>query len=131
MAIERTDSRGEGLRPGVFTFTVSEVPTKRKWPTSGKIYYDFKLTAIQDGRLVEHNEKVNTWQAGPILRALGAKEVETGVFEWDKDAVLGLEFEAEVYLEKDRNDPTKEYRRLRNHRAVGLQSSTSNDQIPF
>jgi hypothetical protein len=123
---EVTDTRGEGLKPGKYTFTVASTPIKDKFKNSGKPYYDFTFETTVDGNLKEHNEKIPTWLAAPILRALGAKETSEGVFEWDRDQVVGTMFDAEIVLEKMPDG--KEYRRLTSPVAI---LKKSDEKVPF
>lgn len=124
MTKERTDTRGEGIPPGKgYIFKISDVPVKDKFQ-SGKPYYSFRMTTVVDGELVEHEERIPTWLVAPLLRALGCKEVEPEVFEWDKEAVVGQEFKGDIEMEPNPKDG-KKYRRLKNPRNL------TTDEVPF
>lgn len=122
MATERTDTRGEGLQPGRYVFTISEPVVKRKWE-SGSIYYDWKFNVAHDGNLKDHNEKLAPWKLGPLLKALNQKEIEPGIYEWDKEAVVGLQVAADIVLDKAKNSD-RVYRRMANFSAL-------DEKIPF
>jgi hypothetical protein len=110
--LETTDTNN-GLAVGHYKFTISSPVEKRKFEGKESKYYLFKLMATVDGNLLEHQERIPVWMAGEILRALECKEVKPGVFEWDKEAVVGEMIEGDIVIEKSK-DGTKEYRRLKN-----------------
>lgn len=124
--VERIDTGGKGLRVGQYTFTVSENPVKGEF-SGGTVYYEWFFTTFADGEIKEHKERIPVWKMGPLLRVLGQKEVQPDVFEWDRDNVKGLKFDAEIMMERDRKDPTKAYARITNHRKINADESA----VPF
>ncbi len=116
MSAELVDTRGEYMGPGKYTFTIADVPQKGTWKEKAN-YYDFRFLVNYKDSYVEHKEKIPVWQAAPLLRAIGAKEVEQGVFEWDKEASVGTMFDGEIVMEKGK-DGIKEYRKLINPIAI-------------
>lgn len=131
---ETTNTGGLGLKPGNYTFKVSENPFKGVW-AGGTPYYEWVFVTTVNGEFKEHKEKVPVWKMGPLLRALGQLETEPDVFDWDTEEVQGLEFDAEIILEADRKDKSKTYPRLANHRKVGsavaVAKKPEDDEVPF
>lgn len=109
--IERTDTN-TGLPLGHYKLTIVAPVEKRKFENNDKKFYLFKFETIVGETIMTHEERIPVWMASDILKALHAKEVTPGVFEWDKDAVLGEVIEGDIVMEKGKDG--KEYRRLRN-----------------
>jgi hypothetical protein len=131
MATERTDTGGKGLRVGRYVFTVSEAPIRGAF-ASGAVYDEWFFTVLADNELKPHKERIPVWKLGPLLGALGQKEVSPEVFEWDRDKVTGLQFEAEIVMERDRKDASKSYARLSNPKRVGSAAKVAaDDSVPF
>jgi hypothetical protein len=118
MTLERTDTRN-GLQPGHYTFTICS-PVEKGEFKEGKIYYEFNFEV--NGNI--HTEKIPVWAAAEILRAIGAKEIESDVFEWDKDQVVGINVDADIVMEQSKNGKT--YRRMRNITKV-----RTDEKLPF
>ena len=110
--IERTDTNN-GLPVGHYKLTVSSPVEKHKFENNDKKYYLFKFTTTLGENLMEHQERFPAWMASDIIKAVGGKEVTPGVFEWDRDAVVGNMVEADIIMEKNPKDG-KEYRRMKN-----------------
>lgn len=129
--MERTYTGGKGLKVGKYTFTVSENPVKGAFQ-GGSVYYEWFFTVYADGEMKEHKERIPVWKMGPLLRALGQKEVEPDDFEWDREGMQGLQFDGEVVMEPDYKDKTKSYARITNHRKIGSAvAAAADDQPPF
>jgi len=128
MPIEVTDTRGDGLRAGKYTFTITAVPEKKQFIPSGKWYYDFQFETEQNGELIPHQEKIPVWLAAPLLRAIGAKEVEEGKFEWDKEKVIGVQFDAEIEMQRGKNGD-KLFAHIVN--PIAIQQPKPTEKIPF
>jgi hypothetical protein len=109
--IERTDTN-IGLPVGHYVFTVSSPVEKRKFENNDKKFYLFKFTVQIGENLMEHQERIPVWMAAEIIKAVGGKEITPGVFEWDRDGVIGEQIEGDIVLEKVKDG--KEYKRLRN-----------------
>jgi len=127
--MERTDTGGLGLKVGRYTFKVAENPIKGAWG-GGATYYEWFFETFANGGITEHKEKIPVWKMGPLLRALGQKEVEPDIFEWDREGVTGLEFDGEIVMEWNK-DKTKAYPRIANHRKAGSVPAEKDDAVPF
>jgi len=110
--LETTDTNN-GLPVGHYKLTISAPVEKRKFENNDKKYYLFKFTTTVGENLMDHQERIPVWKASDILKALGCKEITPGVFEWDRDAVVGEMIEGDIVMEKNPKDG-KEYRRLKN-----------------
>jgi hypothetical protein len=132
MSLERVDTRGNAVGPGKWTMVVSETPISGDWGP-GKNYYEFKFKVyVSPGSKLPYSERFPVWLCGPLLRALGCNEVETGIFEWDKEAVVGVKFDGEIVIEKGKDG--KDYRKLRNPVAIaGFPKDTEigDSVVPF
>lgn len=112
---ETTDTnRFEIMPEGHYVFTVSKVPEKLKSQTTGKVYYKFEFETIVQGKIKKHIEVFMPWMASELLKALGAVEVSPNKFEWEREAVMGKEIEADLMHEEDRKDPKKKWPKLKN-----------------
>lgn len=107
MSTETTDTNQEITPTGDFVFTVSKKVEKRLAEKSQKPFYIFKFEYMKGGQLSTHTEILMTWMAGPMIRALGGKEVKPNVFEWDREAVVGSKVKATIIHEPDFKDPAK------------------------
>lgn len=125
MSTEITDTM-EGLRAGKYTFTVAAIPEKKQFTKSGKWYYDFTLETECGQSLLTHQEKIPVWLSAPILRAIGAKEVEEGKFEWDREKVVGIQFDAEVEMQKSGD---KIFPHITN--PIAIKQPVSDEKVPF
>lgn len=110
--MEITDTNNSSLFPlGNYRFTICEVPVKKK-NESGKVFYKFEFTvALPDG-IEKYSETFMSWNCRELLRAIGAKETSPNVFEWDREAVIGKEIQAEIVHEADKKG--KLWARLKN-----------------
>lgn len=111
MTVEKTDTRGDGIVAGNYTFIVASEPIKGEFKP-GKTYYEFDLDVIVGAEKMKHQQKIPIWLCQPILRAIGAQETDPGIFEWDTEAVIGTMFDGEIFYEKNINTG-KEYRKMR------------------
>ena len=141
MTTEITDTRSKGIEPGKYTFTIASTVLKGEFKP-GANYYDFQFLVNVGKETFEHNEKIPVWLSGQLLLAIGAKEKEQGVFEWDKESVVGTMFDAEIVFEKGIDKRTgleRDYRRMKNPVAINgfpknknIHPSSENDEaIPF
>ena len=115
--VEIIDVGGKGLRAGKYTFTVTENPVKGAF-AGGSMYYDWFFTVFADGEIKEHKERFPVWKMGPLLRALGQKEVAPDKFEWDREGMRGLKLDAEIMMEIDYKDKSKSWPRMSNFRQL-------------
>jgi len=109
--LERTETN-TGLKVGKHVFTVSDVPVKKRFE-SGSVVYEFVFEVKDGDKLITHKERIPVWLSGPILKALGAKEIEPGVFEWEKEETVGKMITADIVMEPNPKDG-KSYRRMKN-----------------
>ena len=124
---ERTDTRRK-MFPEVkdCDFRVSSVPQKFK-DDNGRTHYSWEFEALVNGGLETHKERFFPSQIAPLLRALGCKEVEPDVFEWEREEVQGKHILADIVHESNTKskDPGKKWPRLKNMRFL------ENNGIPF
>ena len=112
---ETTDTAKFEMMPeGHYIFTISKVPEKLKSQATQKIYYKFEFETVVQGKIKKHIEVFMPWLASELLKALGATEIEPNKFEWDREAVMGKEIEADLVHELDRKDPNKKWPKLKN-----------------
>lgn len=106
--LETTDTSQEITPEGDHSFTIIK-PVLKKMSDRGKPYYIFTFEYLHEGTLKTHKEFYMPWMAGEIIKAVGGKEVEgkKGVYEWDKDAVVGKKIKATIVHEPDFKDKTK------------------------
>jgi hypothetical protein len=116
---ERTSTkRFDSLEPGGYHFTVSAIPEKRRTKDGKKIFYVFKFETVIENRIRTHTQWFFPWAMNDLLKVFATQGKATKVgedeYEWDRETVVGAEFDAEVYMETDRNDANKSWSRLRN-----------------
>lgn len=80
-----------------------------RFKKNGKMYI-FTLTynGDQEGEQVFFASNI-----GPLLKALGCKEAEKGLYIFDSDKVLGSAFKATVYRGENKKDPSKPYQNMK------------------
>ena len=110
---ERTETGYEVFPEGHYTFTVTEPATKGKSP-KGKYYYIFKFKSVVNGRPKKYTEVMMTWMAGELLRALRCTEESKGVFDWDKEEIVGRSVVADIIHEPHFQKPDEVVARMRN-----------------
>lgn len=105
---ETTDTRFKITTAGTHQMTATKPCIKKMSKSdSPKPYYEFYFEFMNDGKLESHLEILFPNQAGMLLRALQCKEVEPGVFDWDKEEIIGRKIVAEIAHIPDRKDKTK------------------------
>ena len=115
-------SQSRKIPEGAYTFTVSEVPTKRKH-NSGT---DKEFVAVgfffrvedRAGNVYKHRESLIPWNPvyQDILIALGGELDEKGNAHLStmEEDLVGKSFGAEIVHEPDRDDPQKTWARITN-----------------
>lgn len=99
------------------SFRIMAVPLKFK-DDNGRSHYSFQFEALIGNSLETHKERFFPSQIAPLLRALGCKEIEDGVFEWEREEVCGKTIIADIVHEANAKskDPLKKWPRLKNPR---------------
>ena len=139
---ERVDTRGSSLEPGSYTFTIISLPIKGDYdvdkgrPAAGKNYYDFEFAAKVGADMVPWKEKIPVWVVAPLLRAIGVRESEPEVFEWERESSIGATFKGEIVSQLGKDG--KNYRHLVNPVAIeGFPKTSikkndySGEEVPF
>jgi hypothetical protein len=98
-------------------FTVTK-PAEKGKTQKGKYFYVFRFKTVLNDRTKNYSEAMMTWMAGDLLRVLGCKEVSKGIFEWEKDEIVGRQVVADIVHEPDFRDPDKPTAKMRNLRPV-------------
>ena len=110
------------MEAGTYTFEVATMPCQVAAGDFLKWQFEFKVAGSQDKPF-----KMGFFdnQMGELLSALGFKQIEEGVFDWDSTDAYGKSFKAELFYEEDRNGKINEYtkkiqtyRKLRSFEAV-------------
>jgi hypothetical protein len=109
--LERTDTRPNIITPGKYSFTVSKVPVK-KMNDNSKVFYEFEFEYIDGTDIKTYKERFMSWLVGPLLKAMGFKEVEPKVFEWEREEAKGKVVDATIIHEEDKKEKGKFWPRM-------------------
>lgn len=121
---ERTDTRMKLNPPeGEYLFRVSKVMKIKD--ESGRSIYPWEFEAMVNGEVITHKERFFPSQLAPLLRALGCREVEPEIFEWEKEEQVNKPVRAKIVHEEHKKTG-KKWPRLRDPIAA-----TEDPIIPF
>lgn len=124
-----TDTRSKQMEAGKYHFEVVAMPVQVAAGDFLKWQFEFRVVGSND-KPIKMSYFDN--QVGELLRAVGCKEVEPEIFDWEPEQVYGRLFEAELFYEEDAkgkiNEYTKKvqtYRKLRNYASLNAPVKTA------
>ena len=103
---ETTDTRFKIAPAGTWAMTATK-PCIKKLSVKNNAYYTFHFEFMNNGSFENHQEIIFPSQSAMILRALQCKETEAGVFDWDKEEIVGRKITATIVHEADKKDSSK------------------------
>lgn len=89
-----TDTNGNMLPQGKYTFRVSDVPTEVD--VKGYKAWQWSFDVDTEDGAQPYQERFMVWLVAPLLRALGCKEIAPGKFDWEPTEVLGRSVVARI-----------------------------------
>jgi len=89
-----TDTNGGIFERGKYTFRVVDIPMEVD--VKGYKAWQWSFEADTEDGPLPYQERFMVWLVGPLLRALGCKEITPGKFDWNPTDVFGRAVNAEI-----------------------------------
>jgi hypothetical protein len=117
-----TNTLSQGLKEGVYRFEVVSTPVQIDAKGFTKMEFELQPVGIES-KAIKTSFFEN--QMAEILTALGCRQIDEGIFDWEPAEVFGKIIEARLSYEQDKNGKINEktgkvvtYRRLSEFKAV-------------
>lgn len=114
---------------GKYRFSIVDDPIKKEGRKGGE-YFIFRLEIIfeNDSRR-KFNHIIAPWEDryADLLKMLGERQDEKGAIEPRDIELIGVEFEADMVHEADRDDPQTVWEKLINFKPVGAVADSDID----
>jgi hypothetical protein len=135
------DYEPRGIQEGTYTFTCQGEPELRRHQSGkGKEFVTAKFEFVAEGdgdKLIRYIESFLPWEDRyqDLLMALGGEPDDKGRISGKTIDPDGKSFVADIKYEPDKNDPDKEWPRMKNIRGEGVESKQKSNEddldIPF
>lgn len=121
-----TGKRNKKIAEGTYRLKITQ-PPEAKLTKSGNEYFRIEFEAEADSKVFKHSQVFFGDELGELCEVLGAEKNGDDSTEYVlDDSIIGRPFQAEIYHEADRKDPTKIHSRMRKYVSLPIQT-----ELPF